>query len=195
MGSVGEDLAVEERIRYELDGVSPRRQAIDKAIRQVSMTVAMTGAGHWVLLFNTVIGVTIAGSLAAAYFAATGQRELANVIYNAYLLLCPQRPSHSFFLWGQKVALEQRVLVIYAAMLVAGLLLSLLRTRVRALDWRLALLLGVPMLIDVLSQTVGYRDSDWLWRATTGAVFGLAVVWWAFPRIDECLRLLGWTNE
>ena len=195
MGSVEEPLSVEERIRYELDGISLRRQALDRALWPVLARTAGLIGRRWLLLFNAAAGLTIAGALAAAYLASVGQRGSAQVIYQAYLLLCPQRPSHSFYLWGEKVALEQRVLAIYVGVLFGGLLYGCLRSKVRALGWRLALLLSVPMLVDVLSQTAGLRESDWLWRTTTGAVFALALCWLGLPRIDELLRRLGWVSR
>ncbi len=195
MGSVGEDFSVEERIRYELAGISPWRQAVDKALQRAFAGGARLIAAHWLLLFNVATGLTVGGALGAAYLAAIGQRAAAQIIYQAYLLLCPQRPGHSFYLWGEKVALEQRVLAIYTAALFGGLLYGRLRNKLRPLDWPVAGLLSLPMLIDVLSQTVGLRDSDWLWRTTTGALFGLTVCWWAFPRLDGCLRQLGRASD
>lgn len=194
MGGAEEHLSVEERIRYEVDGISPRRQAFDRTLRQAFAGGTRMIARHWLLLLNATTGLTVAGAFGAAYLASVGQGAAAQAMYQALLLLCPQRPSHSFYLWGEKIALEQRVLAIYLAALFAGLLYGCLRGRVQSLDWRLALLLSVPMLVDVLSQTVGWRESDWLWRTTTGAVSGLAVSCWALPQIDNCTRQLGWTG-
>lgn len=184
----GENLSVEERIRYEIDGISPRRQAVDRALRRATFVGARTVGAHWLLLFNAATGLTLVGAVAAAYLAAEGQRHAADLIYQTYLLLCPQRPSHSFFLWGQKVALEQRVLAIYAALFVAGLFYSRVRGRLPRPHWRLVVVLSLPMLVDVLSQTVGWRESDWFWRTTTGSAFGLVVSSWGLPHIDIKVR-------
>ena len=183
-------LAVEERARCELAGISPRRQAIDSALGGATMTLGGLVGAHWLLLFNVIVAVTLAGAVGAAYLSVLGQRQIAGLIYEAYLLLCPQRPSHSFFLWGEKVALEQRVLAIYSGMLLCGLLFIALRHRLRALDWRLAALLALPMLVDVLSQTFALRDSDWLWRTTTGGIAGIALSWWALPNVETCVHQL-----
>lgn len=89
---------------------------------------------------------------------------------------------------GYKVALCQRDVAIYAAVLAAGLLFALLRRRIRALPVKWLLLLALPMAIDGGTQLVGLRASNWWLRTFTGALFGLAAVWWAYPYIDEAMQ-------
>jgi len=100
-------------------------------------------------------------------------------------LLCPQRPSHSFFLFGYPLALEQRMLAIFGGLLLGGLLYAPLRDRLRPLGWRPLVLLNAPLLVDVLSQTAGLRDSTGPWRVATGLLGALAAAWWAYPRLQR----------
>jgi uncharacterized membrane protein len=90
---------------------------------------------------------------------------------------------------GYKVALCQRDVAIYSAVLVAGLLFALLRRRmrVRPLSWKWFVVLMIPMAIDGGTQLFGWRESNWWLRTLTGALFGAAAVWWAYPYIDDAM--------
>lgn len=142
-------------------------------------------AEHWLLACNALTGLTVGGAVLAPLLGALGWSALATLVYLAYRSICLQRPSHSFFILGYKLALEQRTLAIFGGLLLGGVLYAPLRDRLRPLGWRPLVLLNAPMLVDVLSQTVGLRDSTWLWRVATGLLGGLAVVWWAYPRCER----------
>jgi uncharacterized membrane protein len=95
---------------------------------------------------------------------------------------------------GFKVALCQRDVAIYGALLLGGLLYALLRRRgLRAMPFWLFILVGlVPMGLDGGSQFVSLvipgfpaRESVWQLRTLTGALFGFSIVWLAFPYIQE----------
>ncbi len=104
--------------------------------------------------------------------------------------------SHRWFIGnpelGYKIALCQRDLAIYGAMLLAGLAFALVRRRYRPLDWRLMLviagLLAVPMAVDGTTQLFGLRESVWQLRLLTGGLFGIACVWLLYPYIEEGAR-------
>lgn len=138
---------------------------------------------HWLLAANALNGLVLGGAVLAPWLRASGWEPLATLLYLAYRPLCLQRPSHSFFLFGHQLALEHRMLAIAVGLLLGGLLFALSRDRLRPLDRRLLTLLNLPMLIDVLSQTVGLRDSTWQWRVATGLLGSLAAVWWAYPHL------------
>lgn len=140
---------------------------------------------HWLLTCNTINGFVVGEAVLAPLLRAHGWEPLATLLYLAFRLFCLQRPDHSFFLFGYKLALEQRMLAIAAGLLLGGLLFAPVRRRLRPLDWRLLVLLNLPMLIDVLSQTVGLRDSSWPWRVSTGLLGSLAAVWWAYPALQR----------
>lgn len=148
-------------------------------------TLANWLSSHWLLAANAAFAVTISGAALAPLLQAVGWTPLATLVYLAYRPFCPQRPAHSFFLFGAKLALEQRMLAIAAGMLLGGLLFVPLRARLRPLSWPALLALNLPMLIDVLSQTAGLRGSDWPWRVSTGLLGSLAAVWWAYPYLER----------
>lgn len=93
---------------------------------------------------------------------------------------------------GYKVAICQRDIAIYSAVLVTGLLYAFLSHRadrpLRALNWKLYILLLIPIALDGGSQLVGLRESDWFLRSLTGALFGAASVWLAYPHVDGAMR-------
>ncbi|MBI4491658.1 MAG: DUF2085 domain-containing protein [Chloroflexi bacterium] len=144
-------------------------------------------AAHWLPLANLAMALTLAGAVAAPALRAVELDVAAEAIYTLYLLLCPQRPSHSYFLFGYQLALEQRPVAMVAVQLAAGLAYILVRGRLRPLDWRWLALFSLPLAWDGFSQMFDLRDSDWLTRSWTGGLFNLALVWWAYPRLDRAL--------
>lgn len=140
---------------------------------------------HWLLAVNALNGLTLAGAALTPLLAARGWTPLAALLYLLYRPLCPQRPDHSYFVAGHKMAFEQRETAIYLGLTLGGLLFALVRRRLRPLPWRGLAVAALPLLVDVLSQTVGLRDSDWRWRTATGIVFALAFVWWSFPLLER----------
>jgi uncharacterized membrane protein len=99
---------------------------------------------------------------------------------------------------GYKVALCQRDVAIYGALLLSGLAFSQLRTRTRPLPFWAYILVGIiPIGLDGGSQFVSYllpglmpgigivpRESTWVLRVVTGAAFGWATAWLAFPNLQ-----------
>jgi uncharacterized membrane protein len=98
---------------------------------------------------------------------------------------------------GYKVALCQRDVALYLALLAGGLLFGLLRYRLGPLPWQLFLLFGIlPMGLDGGYQLLTYllpaflppRESTPLLRTVTGALMGLGLVWLTYPHIDAGMR-------
>ncbi len=89
---------------------------------------------------------------------------------------------------GYKVAICQRDVAIYGSVVAAGLLFGLLRGRVRSISLKIYVLLLFPMALDGLSQLFGLRESSWWLRSVTGALFGGASVWLAYPYIEAAMR-------
>jgi uncharacterized membrane protein len=102
--------------------------------------------------------------------------------------LLEQRHFSGNELLGYKVAICQRDVAIYLAVLVAGLLFGLVRRRLPTLRFRWYLLLLIPIALDGGTQLIGLRESNWLLRTLTGALFGMASVWLAYPYIDEAMH-------
>ncbi|RMH02176.1 MAG: DUF2085 domain-containing protein [Chloroflexi bacterium] len=113
---------------------------------------------------------------------------------------------------GYKMALCERDIGIYGAVLLGGLLYAVLRKRVKPLPVVAFVLVGMgPIGLDGFSQLFGYyalpidgsepsgftavlhmifplRESTPFLRLFTGMLFGLMLVWLAYPRIEEGMR-------
>ena len=115
---------------------------------------------------------------------------------------------------GYKMALCERCTAIYGAIFIFGLLYALGRRRVRPLPWWAYIGFGlVPMLLDGGYQFLSYAlplfwpdcpiapyETTPAMRLITGALFGLATVWLAYPLVQETMdefhetlqRRFGW---
>ena len=89
---------------------------------------------------------------------------------------------------GWKVALCQRDVAIYASVFLTGLLYGAVRHRVRKLPFKIYVLFVIPIAVDGLTQLVGWRESNWWLRTVTGALFGFASVWFAYPYLEEAME-------
>ncbi len=101
---------------------------------------------------------------------------------------------------GYKLALCERDIAIYGAILVFGVVFTLTRKKIPPLPWYLWILLGIgPIGLDgfsqLLSQT-GMAIFDWLplrestpfLRVLTGGLFGLATAWFGYPYLEESVQ-------
>jgi len=101
---------------------------------------------------------------------------------------------------GYKIALCERDVAIYLAILIFGVVFGLTGRRISSLHWVLWLLVGiVPIGLDGFSQlfsqfnwewlasTLPYRESTPFLRVLTGALFGLATAWFAYPSMEESM--------
>jgi uncharacterized membrane protein len=106
---------------------------------------------------------------------------------------------------GYKLALCQRDISLYLAVLGGGLLFGLLRRRltIKPMPFWLFVLVGLlPIALDGFSQLfsqffVGFgldimaiRESTPLLRTLTGTLFGLSLVWLIYPRLDEQMGVI-----
>jgi uncharacterized membrane protein len=102
---------------------------------------------------------------------------------------------------GYKVALCERDVAIYAAILFFGLLFGLTGRRFPQLHWTLWILLGLgPIGLDGFSQLFSqfdwhflasilpYRESTPFLRVLTGSMFGFFTAWFAYPNIEESMQ-------
>ena len=106
---------------------------------------------------------------------------------------------------GYKMALCQRDIAIYGAIILFGLVYSLppVRARLKPLPWWAWVLIGiVPIGLDGLSQLLTQapwhslpllnqlpsRESTPFLRTLTGALFGIANAWLAYPYVEESMR-------
>jgi uncharacterized membrane protein len=107
---------------------------------------------------------------------------------------------------GYKIGLCQRCAAIYGTIALAGLLYGLLRRwrRIPPMPlWAYGLFGVVPMGLDGGLQLLSYlatsvfprlpiepHETTPLMRLITGAMFGLATVWLAYPHLDETMAEL-----
>ncbi len=96
---------------------------------------------------------------------------------------------------GSQTAFCHRDIGIYVSVLLAGLVFGALRDWAKPLPFKVFVLFLVPIGLDGLTQLLGgivpflpARESTWLLRTVTGALFGIGGVWLAYPYIEEGMR-------
>lgn len=100
---------------------------------------------------------------------------------------------------GYKIALCERDIAIYLALLTGGLIYSIpaIRRRLRPVPLWLYVFLGLgPIGLDGFSQMFGYppfnfwppRETLPVFRVLTGAIFGFMNAWLAFPYLEAAVR-------
>ncbi len=89
---------------------------------------------------------------------------------------------------GYKVAICERDVAIYGSMFLMGFLFALWRGRLPRLKARYLLLFVLPMALDGFTQLFGLRESTWVLRVITGGLFGIGLVWFAYPYIEASIR-------
>ncbi len=180
-----------ERLAFEPLHISSwRRQLSERTVAALAGSLRWA-TGRWLALANSLNFLVLFGAFLAPLLYAAGRPGAGSALQGLYNLICLQRPDHSFDLLGYQMGMEVRMLAISAGQLMAGLGLSYFGpgrggVSVRRLSsWPALTALSLPVLADVLSQTVGLRGSDWFWRSLTGFVFGLATVWFFYPRLEK----------
>lgn len=97
---------------------------------------------------------------------------------------------------GYKIALCQRDVAIYGAILGFGIIFGLTGKKIKPLHLALWILIGmVPIGLDGVSQLVSqpplnlipYRESIPLFRVLTGGFFGLTTAWFGYPLVEEAM--------
>ncbi len=99
---------------------------------------------------------------------------------------------------GYKMALCERDIAIYAAIFLFGILYAVTKRRIQPLHWMAWVLIGMgPIGLDGFSQLFSqmdwsllasilpYRESTPFLRTFTGALFGFATAWFAYPYMEE----------
>jgi len=187
-------------------------------------------ANHWVGLINAVILLYLAGTFLAPVLMHTGAERAAGAVYAFYRPFCHQYPFRSWFLYGDaaahpleepisllemnalsshvgsadegyKVALCQRDVAIYGAMLATGIAYGIARrfTKVRPMPLWLYFVFGIlPMLLDGGIQWLSYAikmvfpgllaepfETIPMMRTLTGALFGFGVIGVGYPYLGE----------
>lgn len=98
---------------------------------------------------------------------------------------------------GYKVALCERDVLIYGAILTFGVLFVLTGRRIPKLPWYLWILIGiVPIGLDGFSQLLSQapfhffpeRESTPLVRSLTGFLFGFCTAWFGYPLVEQTMK-------
>jgi uncharacterized membrane protein len=102
---------------------------------------------------------------------------------------------------GYKIALCERDVAIYGAIILFGLLFALTRRRIPPLHWALWLVIAIgPIGLDGFSQLFSqlpipfitsilpYRESTPFLRLLTGFLFGFGTAWFGLPYVEETMR-------
>jgi uncharacterized membrane protein len=174
-------------------------------------------AKHWLLIANAVLGLQAVLPAVAPALMVIGHTREAQLMYTVYSPLCHQLPERSFFLFGPqatytlqelehflgpsvplryigdaaigyKMTVCQRDVATYTAMFLAGLAFIPLRRRLRPLPLKLFALLCMPMAFDGFGQLLGFWESAPWSRVISGALFGLACIWLAFPYVETAMN-------
>ena len=101
---------------------------------------------------------------------------------------------------GYKIALCERDVAIYLGLLTFGIIFGLTGRRIKPLHWAIWLIIGIaPIALDGFSQLFSqfnwhllavafpYRESTPYLRVLTGALFGIATAWFAYPNLEELM--------
>lgn len=143
----------------------------------------------WVLLTVTLVNLLIAVvAIITPWLAVWFGPAVTDPIYTVYSFICPQRPSHTFFIHDHPMAFEQRDVAVHFGLAVPGLLHLFWPLLRRPLPTWVACLMLAPMLVDVAISSIGLLPSTWFSRLWTGSLAGVAVIWWSYPRFDRYLR-------
>jgi len=142
---------------------------------------------HWLFFANLVVAIFAGLPLLAPFLMSKGLVWPAQIIYVAYRVQCHQRPERSFFPFGYQMAYCQRDTATYAVVLLAGIAYSFLRPKVKPLRLWQAIPMVAPMAVDGTGQFFGLWTSVWWSRVITGGLFGLALVWFVYPYIEQGL--------
>lgn len=176
-----------EELKRLIEAERARRQAQRKPLP--GWLPAAMKTLPWILLSVTLLNLFIVSlAMVTPYLGMWFGTAVTDPIYSVYSLICPQRPSHTFFIGGHAMAFEQRDVSVHAGLALTGLL-YLVWSRIRQpLPTWIAVLMLMPMLIDVAISTAGILPSTWVSRLWTGGLAGIAVIWWSYPRFDAYLR-------
>jgi len=101
---------------------------------------------------------------------------------------------------GFKVALCERDIAIWGAILLFGIIFALTHRKIKGLHWLVWVVVGIgPIALDGVSQLISqlnlpvlqlilpYRESTPFLRTLTGFLFGFTTAWFGFPTIEEVM--------
>lgn len=177
-----------ENYNPDLDGVSARRRRFDRLLIGAIEKLVALATAHWLALVNLSISFFIFLSGLAPLLMSIGLSLPARALYLFFKLFCHDIPDRHYSIFGNPMTLDHRSLAMYAAVLAMGLIFAFVRGRLKPLNWRIFVLLSLPMAVDGFTQLFGLRESTWMLRTITGALFGAGVAWLSLPYIELGMR-------
>jgi uncharacterized membrane protein len=169
---------------YEINGQARSRDTLSTRMIIVLDRAIYRFAGRWLVGFNAIIGAYAALVVLAPILTAVGYDGAARPIYRFFGLFCHQDPDRSFHLFGQQFACCERCAAIYGSVALCGLLFACTRSRIRNPRYVELVLLVSPVVLDGMAVGSGLYGGNVVMRVITGTLFGLAVVWFLYPRFD-----------
>ena len=124
-------------------------------------------AKHGIWLINSFFILYFLLPLLAPVLLTMGFPRIAEAIYWTYGFTCHQLPSHSYFIFGEQVAICQRCLAIHTSMALLGILYGIALFRPPVLPFRWYLLFFIPIAMDggmqFVSELMVAVPIIWLW--------------------------------
>jgi uncharacterized membrane protein len=142
--------------------------------------------------FTALVSVWCIGILTAPLLRHAGWTQSADMIYSFFARVCHQDDVRSFHIEGEKIGVCIRCSAIYFGFFLGLIILLLSRVfRLKKIPAKgFILFAALPMIIDVLLNTVGIHTSTPMTRVITGALFGISMPWLVVPIfIEACLQL------
>jgi uncharacterized membrane protein len=158
-----------------------------RAVERFANGVGNFLLSSWATIVTVLLGLLVGTALAIPFLSYFGLDTIAKPLFFMLHFVCAQIPSHSFYIFGHQLGLCARNFSIYTTMFLGSLVFVLSKKRLPGLPWWLWLLMILPMAWDGITQMVGWRESTWELRLITGALFGLANIWFVLPMIQKTL--------
>jgi uncharacterized membrane protein len=170
--------------RLDLDQQAPTTSGRTRDFVLLLNRMILGLSRHWLALLNAAVGLYAGLPYLSPWLMAHGHERIGGLIFSLYRFSCNQLPSHSYVVFGHQAAYCQRDTAIYTTIFLAGLAFTFVRDRLPPLPWKWYFVLIAPMALDGFTQLFGWRTSNWQLRTVTGALFGFASVWLAYPYLQ-----------
>jgi len=171
---------------------------------------------HWLWFAGVALVFAVLLPLIPPMLMHQGYERAGRVGYILFSPFCHQLPERSFFLFGPqwvyniseieqalgnvvpsryignaalgyKMALCERDMAIYGMALLGSIVFAFVRRRLQRVSGWAFLILITPMAIDGTGQLFNLWSSTWVSRLLTGGLFGLACVFFLYPKIEEVM--------
>ena len=117
---------------------------------------------------------------------------MGTALYQPFHTICHQLPDRSFRILGEPLAVCIRCSAIYFGFLISTILYLPAASLRFSLSENRAVLFSsiVPMIVDVVLDTMGIHESTAVTRLITGSVFGLVVPFYLIPVAQDAVQEL-----